>query len=104
MLALAAAIGTVLVVFRAGDAGARAVWEGVGGQQSSFGALDELDLLERQAMVIAGRPVGRTAVGGGPADRWSARGELRVRQRLGEVRRRCLRGETDDGAIDVDAH
>lgn len=30
-LALAAAIGTVLVVFRAGDAGARAVWEGVGG-------------------------------------------------------------------------
>lgn len=31
LLAVAVAIGTMVVVFRAGDAGARAVWEGVGG-------------------------------------------------------------------------
>jgi hypothetical protein len=31
LLAVAVAFGTVVVVFRAGDAGARAVWEGVGG-------------------------------------------------------------------------
>src|ERR1700751_5970301 len=51
-------------------------------------------------------------VGGGPhrathplvswTDAYLTRGELRVRQRGGEVRRRCLGGETDHRAVDVD--